>query len=41
MLEMAGHLDRLKAELTRLRQRAEPAGASAEANAAEERPPHY
>ena len=41
MLEMAGHLDRLKAELTRLRQRAEPAAAPADANAVEERPPHY
>jgi SlyX protein len=43
MLEMAGQLDRLKAELTRLRQRAEtaPAGGEGERNAAEERPPHY
>ena len=42
-LEMAGQLDRLKAELTRLRQRAEtaPAGGEGERNAAEERPPHY
>lgn len=45
MLEMAGQLDRVKAELLRLRQRAEtaPAGAGADsdANAADERPPHY
>jgi SlyX protein len=41
MLEMAGQLDRLKAELTRLRQRSEAAPANAEATPAEERPPHY
>lgn len=42
MLEMAGQIDRLKAELLRLKQRAEttPAG-EAERSAAEERPPHY
>jgi len=41
MLDMAGQLDRLKAELLRLKQRAEAAPASGERNAAEERPPHY
>jgi SlyX protein len=41
MLEMAGQLDRLKAELTRLKQRAEAAPTPAEVNAADERPPHY
>ncbi len=41
MLEMAGQLDRLKAELTRLRQRAEASPANAETTPAEERPPHY
>lgn len=42
MLEMAGQIDRLKAEVARLRQRGEatvmPGG---EGNAPEERPPHY
>jgi SlyX protein len=41
MLEMAGQLDRLKAELTRLKQRAEVAPVQAEGSAADERPPHY
>lgn len=41
MLEMAGQLDRLKAELTRLRQRAEATPANAETAPVEERPPHY
>lgn len=41
MLEMAGQLDRLKAELTRLRQRAEATPANAETAPAQERPPHY
>ena len=41
MLEMAGQLDRLKAEVTRLRQRGEVSGANADVSAAEERPPHY
>ncbi|MET0262094.1 MAG: SlyX family protein [Rariglobus sp.] len=41
MLEMAGQLDRLKAELTRLRQRADVAPSGGERNPAEERPPHY
>jgi SlyX protein len=41
MLEMAGQLDRLKAEVTRLKQRAEATPATPEANPADERPPHY
>ena len=43
MLEMAGQLDRLKAELVRMKQRADDtAGATgAGGAAAEERPPHY
>lgn len=41
MLEMAGQLDRLKAELTRLKQRADEAPANAERSPVEERPPHY
>jgi SlyX protein len=43
MLEMAGQLDRLKAELLRLKQRTEaaPAAGEGERSAAEERPPHY
>jgi SlyX protein len=41
MLEMAGQLDRLKAELTRLRQRADATPTNPEASPAEERPPHY
>jgi SlyX protein len=41
MLEMAGQLDRMKAELLRLRQRAEAAPVNAETPPAEERPPHY
>lgn len=41
MLEMAGLLDRLKAELSRLKQRAESSPANPEGNAADERPPHY
>lgn len=41
MLEMAGRLDRLNAELARLRQRAEAASANPGATPAEERPPHY
>lgn len=41
MLELAGQLDRVKAELTRLKQRAEASPANAEGNTADERPPHY
>jgi SlyX protein len=41
MLDMAGQLDRVKAELLRLKQRAESAPSPAEGNAADERPPHY
>jgi SlyX protein len=41
MLEMAGQLDRVKAELTRLKQRAESAPVNQDVNAVEERPPHY
>jgi SlyX protein len=41
MLAMAGRLDRLKAELLRLKQRAGPAPAGGERPADEERPPHY
>ena len=43
MLEMAGQIDRLKAEVTRLRQRSEDAigGASGASSPADERPPHY
>lgn len=40
MLEMAGQIDRLKAELLRLRQRADAAQPGAEMPA-QERPPHY
>ncbi len=41
MLEMAGQLDRFKAELTRLKQRTESAPANLEGSSADERPPHY
>ena len=42
MLEMAGQLDRFKAELTRFKQRADAAPTGLEVSAAEtERPPHY
>jgi SlyX protein len=41
MLEMAGQLDRLKAELMRLKQRAEASPTNAEGPAFDERPPHY
>lgn len=45
MLEMAKRLDRLQAELVRLRERASadvaPGGAGPLADAAAERPPHY
>ena len=41
MLEMAGQIDRLKAELGRLRLRSEAGGAGADGNPADERPPHY
>jgi len=41
MLEMAGQIDRLKAELTRLRLRSESGGIVTEENPADERPPHY
>lgn len=41
MLEMAGQLDRVKAELTRLKQRAEASPPAPEGSAADERPPHY
>lgn len=42
MLEMAGQLDRFKAEITRLKQRSESAPSGPEgAEAESERPPHY
>ena len=42
MLEMAGQLDRLKVELTRLKQRADSTFPGAEsADPACDRPPHY
>lgn len=41
MLEMAGQIDRLKAELSRLKLRAESGGTAEENNPADERPPHY
>ncbi|HEY9248376.1 MAG TPA: SlyX family protein [Rariglobus sp.] len=41
MLEMAGQLDRLKAELTRLKQRAETAPSGPDPTMTDERPPHY
>ncbi len=41
MLEMAGQLDRMTAELKRLKQRSEASSANAEAEPADERPPHY
>ena len=41
MLEMAGRIDRLQAELVRLKTRADSGPVSGESNAAEERPPHY
>ncbi len=41
MLEMAGQIDRLKAELTRFRLRSESGGTAEENNPAAERPPHY
>ena len=42
MLEMAGQLDRFKAEITRLKQRAESGPAGMDSVGAEsERPPHY
>jgi len=41
MLEMAGQLDRFKAELTRLKQRAESAPTNPDGGMADERPPHY
>jgi SlyX protein len=42
MLEMAGHIDRLKGELTRLKQRSESAPTGTEGTGIEfERPPHY
>jgi len=41
MLEMAGQLDRVKAELARLKHRAEAAPANPEGAPADERPPHY
>lgn len=41
MLEMAGQLDRLKAEVTRLKQRPDAGQPNAETNPADERPPHY
>ena len=43
MLEMAGQLDRLKAELVRMKQRADDTGGAPTGGggAAEERPPHY
>lgn len=42
MLEMAREIDRLKAEVARLKERAEDAaGPAGPASAAAERPPHY
>ena len=41
MLEMAGQLDRFKAELTRLKQRADSAPTATEGAMTDERPPHY
>ena len=41
MLEMAGQIDRLKAELGRLRLRSESGDTAEETNSADERPPHY
>jgi SlyX protein len=41
MLEMAGQIDRLKAELGRFRLRSESGGTVEETNPADERPPHY
>ena len=42
MLEMAGQLDRIKSELTRLRQRSESAQNGLDSAGPEsERPPHY
>lgn len=42
MLDMAGQLDRLKAELTRLKQRSDESGGVPGAiNPHDERPPHY
>jgi SlyX protein len=42
MLEMAGQLDRIKAELMRLKQRAESAPSGLDpASPESERPPHY
>jgi SlyX protein len=41
MLEMAGQLDRLKSELTRLKQRAGTAPAGPDPTMTDERPPHY
>jgi len=41
MLEMASQLDRVKAELTRLKQRAEVSPANPDGTPADERPPHY
>jgi SlyX protein len=42
MMEMAGQLDRLKVELTRLKQRAdEGVTAGGATNPHDERPPHY
>jgi len=42
MLEMAGQLDRVKAELIRLKQRTQATPSGAESSAeSDERPPHY
>ncbi len=41
MLEMAGQIDRLKAEIGRLRHRADTQPTTAEVNTTDERPPHY
>lgn len=41
MLEMAGQLDRVKTEITRLKQRSEAAPANPEGSPSDERPPHY
>lgn len=41
MLEMAGLLDRFKAELTRLKQRSDSAPTNTDGTMTDERPPHY
>ena len=41
MLEMAGRIDRLQAEIGRLKTRSDSSAAPAEGSMADERPPHY